>query len=410
MTNKKNLQLLSMTLILGFASGLPLALSTGTLQAWLTIEGVDLKTLGWLSLVGLPYTYKFAWAPAIDRYRLPFDFAGRRRGWLVFFLVAMAVVLLLISHTSPLGENGIFRIALLALLLALFSASFDVVFDAWRAESISKQLLGLGAAWSVIGYRIAMLTSGGLALLLADFYLGFSGVYKLLASICLLLAIIAAFSPEPTKSKPPKTLLKAVIEPFREFFGRKGSVLILLAIIMYKLGDAFTVSLSTAFLIRGAGFSPAEVGAVSKGAGLAATLFGGLFGGLILTKFSLIRCLILFGILQAITNLGFLWLATYETKLFGMGVVIVLENLAGGMGTAAFVALLMTLCDSRFTATQFALLSALSSIGRVFIGPVAGEISYEYGWQVFFALSFVVAIPGIIMLYWLKKPLQFVRE
>ena len=410
MTNKKNLQLLSMTLILGFASGLPLALSTGTLQAWLTIEGVDLKTLGWLSLVGLPYTYKFAWAPAIDRYRLPFDFAGRRRGWLVFFLVAMAVVLLLISQTIPSDENGIFRIALLALLLALFSASFDVVFDAWRAESLSKQLLGLGAAWSVIGYRIAMLTSGGLALLLADFYLGFSGVYKLLALICLILAVLAAFSPEPSNSKPPTTLLKAVIEPFKEFFGRKGSILILLIIIMYKLGDAFTVSLSTAFLIRGAGFSPAEVGAVSKGAGLAATLFGGLFGGLILTKFSLIRCLLFFGILQAITNLGFLWLATYKTDLFGMGIVIVLENLAGGMGTAAFVALLMTLCDSRFTATQFALLSALSSIGRVFIGPVAGGISYEYGWQVFFALSFIIAIPGIVMLYWLKKPLQHKRE
>ena len=149
-------------------------------------------------------------------------------------------------------------------MLALFSASFDVVFDAWRAESLSKQLLGLGAAWSVIGYRIAMLTSGGFALLLADFYLGFSGVYKLLALTCLLLAVVAVFSPEPSKSKPPTTLIKAVIEPFKEFFGRKGSILILLAIITYKLGDAFTVSLSTAFLIRGAGFSPAEVGAVSK--------------------------------------------------------------------------------------------------------------------------------------------------
>lgn len=406
MKNKKDLNLLSLTLILGFASGLPLALSTGTLQAWLTIEGVDLKTLGWLSLVGLPYTYKFAWAPAIDRYRLPFDFAGRRRGWLVFFLVSMSIVLFLISQSSPLQENGIFRIALLALLLALFSASFDVVFDAWRAESLSKNLLGLGAAWSVIGYRIAMLTSGGLALLLADLYLGFEGVYKFLALICLLLGIIAALSPEPNNSKPPTTLLKAVVEPFKEFFGRKGAILVLITIIMYKLGDAFTVSLSTAFLIRGAGFSPAEVGAISKGAGLAATLFGGLFGGLILTRFSLLRCLVIFGVLQAITNLGFLWLATYEAKLTGMAIVIILENLAGGMGTAAFVALLMTLCDSRFTATQFALLSALASIGRVFVGPMAGEISYEYGWQVFFAISFIVAIPGIVMLHWLKKPLQ----
>ncbi len=406
---KKDLNLLTLTLILGFASGLPLALSTGTLQAWLTIEGVDLKTLGWLSLVGLPYTYKFAWAPVIDRYRLPFDFAGRRRGWLVFFLTSMAIVLFLISQTSPSQENGIFRIALLALLLALLSASFDVVFDAWRAESLSKNLLGLGAAWSVIGYRIAMLTSGGLALLLADLYLGFDGVYKLLSIICLLLALIAALTPEPNKSLPPTTLLKAVVEPFKEFFGRNGAILVLLTIVMYKLGDAFTVSLSTAFLIRGAGFSPAEVGAISKGAGLAATLFGGLFGGLILTRFSLLSCLLFFGILQAITNLGFLWLATYEATLISMAVVIILENLAGGMGTAAFVALLMTLCDSRFTATQFALLSALASIGRVFVGPMAGEISYEYGWQVFFAISFVIAIPGILMLHWLKKPLQNVK-
>jgi len=298
----KGLNLLLTTIILGFASGLPLALSSGTLQAWLTIEGVDLRTLGWLSLVGLPYTYKFIWAPAIDRYRLPFDFAGRRRGWLVFFLASMALTLFMISLIDPNSDNGILFIAVFALILALLSASFDVVFDAWRAESLPKSLLGLGAAWSVIGYRVAMLTSGGLALLLADYYFGFDGVYKLLAFICLLLAIFALFSPEPSKTKTPTTLIKAVVEPFKEFFGRNGAILVLITIILYKLGDAFTASLSTAFLIRGAGFSPAEVGAISKGAGLGATLFGGLFGGLILTRFSLLKCLVFFGILQAITN------------------------------------------------------------------------------------------------------------
>ena len=387
----KGLNLLLTTIILGFASGLPLALSSGTLQAWLTIEGVDLRTLGWLSLVGLPYTYKFIWAPAIDRYRLPFDFAGRRRGWLVFFLASMALTLFMISLIDPNSDNGILFIAVFALILALLSASFDVVFDAWRAESLPKSLLGLGAAWSVIGYRVAMLTSGGLALLLADYYFGFDGVYKLLAFICLLLAIFALFSPEPSKTKTPTTLIKAVVEPFKEFFGRNGAILVLITIILYKLGDAFTASLSTAFLIRGAGFSPAEVGAISKGAGLGATLFGGLFGGLILTRFSLLKCLVFFGILQAITNLGFLWLASHDANLTGMAVVIILENLAGGMGTAAFVALLMTLCDSRFTATQFALLSALASIGRVFVGPFAGEIAYSHGWQFFFLLSFIIA-------------------
>ena len=176
------------------------------------------------------------------------------------------------------------------------------------------------------------------------------------------------------------------------------------------MGDAFTGSLSTAFLIRGAEFSPAEVGAVSKGVGLAATLLGGLFGGLILTRFSLVKCLLFFGVLQAITNLGFLWLASVEPSITGMAAVIILENLAGGMGTAAFVALLMMLCDSRFTATQFALLSALASIGRVFVGPLAGQVAYQYGWQLFFVLSFLIALPGILMLHWLKKPLELMRK
>lgn len=392
--------LLTLTLILGFASGLPLALSSGTLQAWLTVENVDLKTLGWLTLLGLPYTYKFVWAPMLDRYRLPLGgWGGRRKGWLVSLLLAMALVLFGMSQQTPGAlASSLWGVAAFAFALVLLSASFDIVFDAWRAESLTESQRGLGAAWSVVGYRLAMLTSGGLALMLADLYLGFGGVYALMALFCLVLAVVAAFVPESSQAPVPRSLVRAVVDPFREFFNRDGAILILVTIVVYKLGDAFAGSLSTAFLIRGAGFSPAEVGAVNKGVGLLSTLVGGLVGGLLMSRIKLWIALLLFGVLQAITNLGFWYLAAYPATLFGMTVVVLLENLAGGMGTAAFVALLMTLCDVRFTATQFALLSALASIGRVVVGPVAGITASDWGWAPFFLVSTVAALPGLILI------------
>jgi len=398
--------LLVMTLVLGFASGLPLALSTGTLQAWLTVEGVNLKTLGWLTLLGLPYTYKFIWAPLLDRYSLPFAgrWAGRRRGWIVALLVAMAAVLFAMSRQAPSAStDSLWGLALLAFCLVILSASLDIVFDAWRAESLAPEQRGLGAAWSVIGYRLAMLTSGGLALMLADLYLGFAGVYALMAVFCLVLAAIAMVAPEPTQVAAPRSLVAAVVEPFQEFFGRQGAILILLTIILYKLGDAFAGSLSTAFLIRGAGFSPAEVGAVNKGVGLIATLIGGLAGGLLMARIPLWKALLGFGVLQAVTNLGFWWLAAFPPTLVDMTAVVLLENLAGGMGTAAFVALLMTLCDARFTATQFALLSALASIGRVVVGPAAGVLATDWGWADFFLLTTAAALPGLVMLVGIRR-------
>ena len=388
-----------MTLLLGFASGLPLALSSGTLQAWLTVEGMDLKTIGWLTVLGLPYTYKFAWAPVLDRYPLPGAWAARRRGWLTVLLVAMACVLLALSFSSPTTDLA--KLASLAFLLVVLSASFDIVFDAWRAESLTPEQRGLGAAWSVIGYRLAMLTSGGLALMLADLWLGFEGTYRVMAGLCLLLALFAGWAPEPQEIRVPGSLRAAVIEPFREFFSRPGAIALLVCIVLYKLGDAFAGSLSTAFLIRGAGFTPAEVGAVNKGVGLFATLVGGLLGGWLLSKTGLWKALLGFGLLQAITNLGFWWLASHTPTLTDMTAVVLLENLAGGMGTAAFVALLMALCDARFTATQFALLSALASVGRVWVGPVAGVAATDYGWAPFFLGTFFAAIPGLIMLAWL---------
>ena len=398
--------LLTMTLLLGFASGLPLALSAGTLQAWLTVEGVNLKTLGWLTLLGLPYTYKFLWAPLLDRYRFPAkgNWAGRRRGWLVALLLAMAAVLAAMSFQAPSSDpNSLIWLAALAFGLVILSASFDIVFDAWRAESLTPAQRGLGAAWSVIGYRLAMLTSGGLALMLADLWLGFQGVYLLMAGFAVVFAVIAAIAPEPTQAPVPRSLVLAVVEPFKEFFGRPGALLFLLMIVLYKFGDAFAGSLSTAFLIRGAGFTPAEVGAVNKGMGLLATLVGGLAGGLLLSRISLWQALLVFGVLQGVTNLGFWWLASTTPTLAGMTAVVLLENLAGGMGTAAFVALLMGLCDVRFTATQFALLSALASIGRVVIGPVAGVVASDWGWPEFFLLSTALAAPGVVVLALMRQ-------
>ena len=395
--------LLIMTLVLGFASGLPLALSSGTLQAWLTVEGVDLKTLGWLTVLGLPYTYKFGWAPLLDRYQIGGRAGGRRRGWLVGLQLAMAGILVAMSFSEPMAPGGLVWLASMAFLLVVFSASFDIVFDAWRAESLTPEQRGLGAAWSVIGYRIAMLVSGGMALMLADLYLGFAGTYRVMAGLCLVLAVVAAFAPEPSTARPPTNLRAAVVEPFREFFGRKAAWWLLAAIVLYKLGDAFAGSLSTAFLIRGAGFSAAEVGAVNKGMGLAATLIGGLAGGLLLARIGLWGGLFLFGTLQAVTNLGFWWLAGLaDPGVLDMTMVVLLENLAGGMGTAAFVAFLMTLCDQRFTATQFALLSALASVGRVWVGPFAGHAASAWGWAPFFLGSFFAALPGLVLLWWLR--------
>ena len=395
-----------MTLVLGFASGLPLALSSGTLQAWLTVEGLDLKTLGWLTMLGLPYTYKFAWAPLLDRFTLGGKWGGRRKGWMVGLLLAMAAILLGMSWTLDVAQAGLGRLAALAFALVVMSASFDIVFDAWRAESLSPSQRGLGAAWSVIGYRLAMLVSGGLALMLADLYLGFAGSYQVMAGLCVILAVAALFAPEPTEVRPPKSIKAAVVEPFKAFFSSHWAWWLLAGIVLYKLGDAFAGSLSTAFLIRGAGFSPAEVGAVNKGVGLLATLVGGLAGGWLMTRLGLWRCLMVFGVMQALTNLGFWWLATIPPGLMAMTTVILAENLAGGMGTAAFVALLMALCDVRYTATQFALLSALASVGRVWVGPAAGHAASEWGWAPFFLGTFVASLPGLALLVWLRPVIE----
>lgn len=375
---------------LGFLSGLPLALTSGTLQAWLTVEGVDLKTIGIFTLVGLPYTLKFLWAPVMDRVVPPW--LGRRRGWMVLTQLCVAVALGLMALTNPKLHPG--WLAAYAVLVAFLAASLDIVFDAYRTDTLQPHERGLGAAVWVNGYRVALLASGAGALALAD-YVGWQMTYLVMAAIMVVGVGIVLLSPDPTLvAAAPKSLKEAVGAPLAEFFSRPTALGFLAVIVLYKLGDAFASALQTAFLIGGLGFSATEVGA-AKGLGIFATLLGAFIGGLLMTRSGLVRSLLIFGVLQAVSNLGFVVLAVVGKSASALTAAIVIENVTGGMGTAAFVALVMSLCDARYTATQFALLSSLEALGRVFVGRPSADLVEVVGWTQFYALTAVAALPGL---------------
>ncbi|EKM0525885.1 muropeptide MFS transporter AmpG [Cronobacter turicensis] len=394
-------------LILGFASGLPLALTSGTLQAWMTVENIDLKTIGFFSLVGQAYVFKFLWSPVMDRYTPPL--LGRRRGWLFITQVLLLIAIAAMGFLEP--STHLRWMAALAVLIAFCSASQDIVFDAWKTDVLPADERGTGAAISVLGYRLAMLVSGGLALWMADRWLGWQATYWLMAALLIPCIIATWLAPEPDEAIPaPRTLEQAVVAPLRDFFGRNNAWLILLLIVLYKLGDAFAMSLTTTFLIRGVGFDAGQVGMVNKTLGLLATIFGALYGGVLMQRLSLFRALMLFGILQAVSNAGYWLLSVTDKDLLSMAAAVFFENLCGGMGTAAFVALLMTLCNKSFSATQFALLSALSAVGRVYVGPVAGWFVEAYGWPTFYLFSVVAAVPGILLLKLCRGTLEYTRD
>ncbi|HEU5092725.1 MAG TPA: MFS transporter, partial [Nitrospira sp.] len=309
---------------LGFASGLPLALTSGTLQAWLTVEGVDLKTIGIFTMVGLPYTLKFLWAPVMDRVIPPWF--GRRRGWMVLTQLCVAIGLVLMAATNPKIHPG--WMAAYALLVAFLAASLDIVFDAYRTETLHSHERGLGAAVWVNGYRIALLASGAGALVLAD-HVGWQMTYLAMAAVMLAGMCIVLISPGPTfVAEAPKSMKEAVGAPLAEFFGRPHALGFLAVIILYKLGDAFASALQTAFLIGGLGFSATDVGAV-KGLGIFATLLGAFFGGLLMTRSGLVRSLLIFGALQAVSNLGFVALAVAGKNSSVLAAAVVIENVTG---------------------------------------------------------------------------------
>lgn len=394
---------LTVVLFLGVASGLPLALTSGSLQAWLTVAGVPLHTIGFLSLVGLPYTLKFLWAPLMDRFVPPF--LGRRRGWIVLMQGALAGILIIMGSFHPeQSTEQVMFLASCAVILAFLSASQDIVIDAYRTELLNTmpEKRGLGASLSTLGYRIAMLISGAGALMLGH-YVGWQWTYWIMAGLIGLHALITFFADEVQDGQTaPKTLLDAVIVPFQDFFQRERALFLLILIVLYKLGDAFAGSLSTAFLIRGVGFSLVEVGTINKGMGMLATIFGSLFGGMIMLKLRLFPALLLFGILQALSNLGF-WALALSGKVYALMIFAIgFENFSGGLGSTAFVALIMGLCHKKATATQFALLSALAAVGRVWVGPTAGYLVEAWGWAPFFIFSFLIALPGLCFLYFLK--------
>lgn len=386
---------------LGFLSGLPLALTSGTLQAWLTVEGVDLKTIGIFTLVGLPYTLKFLWAPVMDRVVPPW--LGRRRGWMVLTQLCVAIALGLMALTNPKLHPG--WLAAYAVLVAFLAASLDIVFDAYRTDTLQPHERGLGAAVWVNGYRIALLASGAGALAFAD-HVGWQMTYLAMAAIMVAGVIIVLLSPDPTLvAAAPKSLKEAVGAPLAEFFSRPTALGFLAVIVLYKLGDAFASALQTAFLIGGLGFSSTEVGA-AKGLGIVATLIGAFIGGLLMTRSGLVRSLLIFGILQAVSNLGFVVLAVVGKSAGALTAAVVIENVTGGMGTAAFVALVMSLCDARYTATQFALLSSLEALGRVFVGRPSADLVEVMGWAQFYVLTAVAALPGLWAVWRIRRSIE----
>ncbi len=394
--SKKNLIVMAP---LGFYSGLPLALTGATLQAWLSVAQIDIRSIGLYSLIAIPYTFKFIWAPVLDRWAFPL--LGRRRGWMLFFQALIAIFIWCMANTGP--EKNLTLLAFFAFMTAFTSASQDIVFDAYRTDLLSPAERGTGAGISITGYRIGMLISGAFALVLAD-RIGWGNTYRLMALVMLLSIIVTILSPDPGhKIRPPSNFREAVWGPISQFFLRPGAMSYLLLIVFYKLGDAFAGTLSTAFLIKGMGFSPTAVGTINKGMGLLCTVAGALWGGALTGRLGLYRALFLFGILQAISNLAFMALAVAGKSYTMMALAVAVENLSGGMGTAAFVAFLMALCHRSFTATQYALLSAVAATGRIFVGPPSGYLVSYTGWPLFFFITFLAALPGIFMLWRMRN-------
>jgi PAT family beta-lactamase induction signal transducer AmpG len=381
---------------LGFSSGLPLALTGSTLQAWMASEKVDIRLIGIFSLVGLPYTLKILWAPVMDRFVPPW--LGRRRGWILLSQLLLAGAILALGSFSP--ARHILIVGTLALSVAFLSASQDIVIDAYRADVLPDEEKGAGAATSVVGYRLAMLTSGALALILSD-HLPWPHVYGLMAAAMGACTLFTFLSPEPRNpheaAPVPATLREAVWMPLADYFRRSGAVEMLAFIMVFKLGDAIAGAMTTPFLLD-IGFTRTEVGTVNKAFGLAATILGTLAGGGILSRIGIHRSLWIFAFLQAVSNLGFTGLALLGRNYPAMVGAVAVENICGGLGTAAFLAFLMSLCNKRYTATQFALLSSLMAVTRVLAGAPTGFLVSTLGWPLFYAVSTLGAVPGILLL------------
>lgn len=385
-------------LALGFASGLPLGLTATTLQAWYAASDLSMTTIGFLALIGQPYVYKFLWSPLCDKYRLPRF--GLRRGWLLATQLGLIAGLLVMAMLSPKSQP--YWLGFVGLCVAILSATQDIATDAYRTEILAAPERGVGTGMAVTGYRIAMLVSSGLSLILASLW-GFSATYVAMAALMGIgiVATLLCDEPQHYRAEPP-TFWQACVLPFKEFLSRPQALLLLALVVFYKLGDAFAVSLTTPFLLKGVGFSLKTIGVVNKSLGMIATLLGVFTGGVLLMRLGLFRALFIFGILQALTNLLFYALAIVGNDMTLFILAVGLDNFGGGLGTAAFMALVMSLCNPQFTATQFALISALAAVGRVYVGPLAGWLVDTIGWAQFYVWTVVFAVPGMLLLWWLR--------
>jgi len=386
--------------VLGFASGLPLYLTSQTLQAWLTSAGVANAGIAALSLVGLAYTFKFAWAPLLDRFLVPVlgRTLGRRRGWMLAFQVALVVAIGAMGTVDPVAAPEL--LATLAVVVAFLSASQDIVLDAYNADLLAPEQRAAGSAVYILGYRTALVVTGTVALLLGD-HVPWRVIYGAMAALMLIGVAGTLAAEEPaTPAGAPRTLGEALTLPFLELWRRLGPRRVALALsftALYKAGDYFAQTLVITFLVRGAQFRLAEIGAIYQALGFVGTALGGLVAGTLVARFGVRRMLIVFGLLQASTNLLYALLAVTGKSFPIFCTAVLVDNLANMMGTAAFVAFLMSVCSPAVSATQFALLTSLSSVGQRVFGPFAANVVDAVGWSGFFAVTSALAIPGLVL-------------
>lgn len=385
-------------LMLGFASGLPLALVGTTLQAWFTESSMNVVAVGALSLIGLPYTLKFLWAPFMDYYRFPR--IGTRKGWILIAQFGLVAALLLLANLQPTSQS--YLMGLVSLAIAFLSASQDISITAYQTDVLQPEERGLGVAYYIFAYRIAMLVSGGLALICAD-YAGWKVTYEIMALIMLLTMFATTRLPRAAEiGTTQSSVISTMMEALRDLMTRENVFIVLAFILFYKFGDALALQLMTNFLLHGLGFTLTEVGMAYKLVSIVAMILGAFVGGIALTRWKLFNALVVFGVAQSFSNLLFAALAIVGKSFVLMTISVFIENFCSGLSTAALLAFMMSLCDHRYTASQFALLSAFASLGRVLLGPIAGVMVSYLGWSQFFLWSFILCLPGIYFLILLR--------
>jgi MFS transporter, PAT family, beta-lactamase induction signal transducer AmpG len=389
-------------LCMSFASGLPFNLTSFSLQAWLASEGINIKTIGIFSLVGLPYVFKFLWAPLLDRYLPPI--LGRRRGWILIFQACLAVAIGTMGFSSP--REAPYLLGAAALLVVFLSASQDIVIDAYRVDAIAASERALAAAATAFGFRSAATLAGAVLVIIAA-HLSWRVAFLMVACVMALTMLSTLSAPEPTApARPPQTLADAVWHPLQDLVSQKGAWGFILLVLLYKAGDAFALSLYSTFMIKGVGFSLDELSLYGKVNMTVSTMIGVGFGGWIYLRWGMFRSLLIFGIGQALTNLLYMWLALAGRKVWLLALATCLDTGVGGMGQAAFVAFIVSLCSSSFSGTQYALLSALAVTPRATTGYIAASVVSAIGWANFFIVTCLTAVPGLILLVILREPLN----